>query len=178
MSRKYDELDLLEIIELSKICKKTQDLITEKKKEVIELERTEKVKFKKFDPAPKPTGDMRITRQYIKTIRTPEQTKQEIKKVEIFYANEIKTSLKEKTKETEQEHLIEVIPQIDDLSLLALVETGMNAYRAKENEKQPELKKDSKFNFDDYLNSGYLDLDEKDEEKDKDRDRDASDDFE
>ena len=176
MSREYDELDLLEIIELSKICKKTQDLITEKNKEVIELERTEKIKFKKPDPAPKPSGDIRITKYYFKTMRTPEQTKEEIKKAEIFYANEIKTSLKEKTKETGQEHLIEVIPQIDDLSLLALVETGMNAYRAKENEKQKEVKKESKFNFDDYLNSGYLGLDEKDEDKNKNRD--VSDDFE
>ncbi|WP_406684325.1 hypothetical protein N1F78_00940 [Seonamhaeicola sp. MEBiC1930] len=176
MSREVDELYIMEIRELSKICRKTQELITEKNKRIIEIQRTEKIRFKKPDPAPKPQGDIRITKYHYKTMRTPEQTKEETKKAEIFYANEIKASLKEKTKETEQEYLIEVIPQIDDLSLLALVETGMNAYRAKENEKQPKVKRESKFNFNDYLNTGYLDLGEKDEDKDKNRD--VSDDFE
>lgn len=180
MSKKPDDLDLIAIRELGKGSQKVQDLINDKNLDIHYLELKQKTNFKKPDPAPKPNGDIRITKLHTKEMRSLEETKQEIKRVEERYADKIKPAMEEKALETDANHLLPALKQIDKDDLPILIEKGLSAYKEKEIEKQKELEQALEFDLDDASKFEdypiYLDFDKN--EKDLDKTPSPSDDFE
>ncbi len=180
MSKKPDDLELIAIQELGKSSQKIQDLINDKNLDIYYLELQQKTNFKKPEPAPKPDGDIRITKLHTKEMRSMKETKKEIERVEAMYADQIKPAMEEKALKTDADHLLPALKQIDKNDLPILLEKGLNAYKERQIEKQKELEQalefdlDDKTKFEDY--PIYLDFDKN--EKDVDKPPSPSDDFE
>ncbi|MFL1013238.1 hypothetical protein [Flavisericum labens] len=149
MSKKPDDLELIAIRELGKGSKKVQDLINDKNLDIKTIESQQKVNFKEPHPAPKPDGDIRITKLHTKEMQSVEETKQEIKRIEALYADKIKPAMEEKVIETDAEHLLPALQKIDKDDLPILVEKGLNAYKERQAEKQIELEQSIELDLDD-----------------------------
>ena len=184
MSKKLDDLDLITIRELGKSSQKVQDLINDKNLEIHDIELKQTVKFKKLDPAPKPDGDIRITKLNAKEMRSWQETKQEIKRIEAMYADQIKSAMEEQVLETDADHLLPALKQIDKDDLPILIEKGVDAYKERQVEKQKELEQALEFDLDDTSKFDdyplYYDFDDnsKDMNLDKDKTPSPSDGFE
>lgn len=149
MSRKLDDLDLIAIRELGKSSQKVQDLIQDKNIEIHNLELKQNITFKKLDPAPKPKGDIRIMKLHSREMYSLDETKQEIKKVEEIYADKIKPAMEEKALETDQDHILPSLKEIDKDDLPILVEKGLDAYKEKQVEHKKTLEQSLEFDLDD-----------------------------
>ena len=182
MSKEIDELKLIAVIEIGKSSQKVQDLITEKNNEINRLEMGQKSNFKKFSPAPKPSGDIRIAKIHTKENHAPEATKQAIQKTVDKFARDLKSAMEEKALETDQDHILPSIQEIEKDDLQILVEQGLDAYKERQIEKEKELEQSLEFDLDDKSNFEdypiYLDFEANSKDMDIEKAPSPSDDFE
>ncbi|GAB1856139.1 hypothetical protein MHTCC0001_09740 [Flavobacteriaceae bacterium MHTCC 0001] len=179
MSKKPDDLDLIAIRELGKSSQKIEDLINDKNLKIQNLKSNRIVYYKKPEPAPKPKGDIRITKRHAKEMRSVLETEKEIKKVEGLFADKIKPAIEERALNKEADHLLPVIDRMEKEDLSILIEKGLNTYKDRQAEKQRELEQALQFDLDQEKFKEYpiyLDFDKN--EKDMDREYSPSDDFE
>jgi hypothetical protein len=182
MSTNRDELELIALHEMGKSSPKVQDLINEKNKALIDLEKTETVRFKKLDPAPSPSNDKRMLRQHSHSPRTPEQTVAQQLQIEQSYDGQIKQAMMEKAVLEEHEYFLPTLQDMSNKEVGILAEKG--PYAVLDMEKQQAMVQDQPaiLDLDDEsrFNRMALDQDFKENVKDLDIQKtpDPADDFE
>jgi len=148
MSKEPDDYDLKYIYELSKSSQKVQGLKEEKFLAIIELKNTQYSVFKKPTPTPKPKGDIRIPKIFRKQMMTDKELKVKIKNAENDYNVKMKDALLERAYKKDRDYIHPIIENMNKKDLADLIENGPEYYKAKKQEREPEIKDALKIDMD------------------------------
>jgi len=166
VSTNYDDLDLDNIYVVVQQSN-AQKLIEEKNKALFDMDRTRTPSSKKPTPAPRPKGDIRITKTYKTETISKEDNEKRKQQVEKDYNKQIKQEITKTAQDKDYDQ--ETIKQIQDMpekDLSVLAEKGVDGY--KKFQKQQELEKtkkdvqkDNKTDFRENKNDLDITMDEK-----------------
>lgn len=134
MSRKPDDLELLCIHELANSNSKVQELINDKNKEVYDIGRTQNITYKKPDPAPKPSGDIRLSKNYKKDTRSKENMEKLVVDTKNNFDKQIKQEMDSLVEHPDQIQIKSIVQDMNPQELAIVSEKGADAYRQHEKE--------------------------------------------
>ncbi len=166
MSKKYEDWEL-EGIYVVVQHSNAQRLIEEKNKTLYDMDRTRIASYKKPSPAPKPKGDIRITKTEKKETISKEDNEKRKQYVEKEYNQEIKQEILKTAQDKDYDQ--ETIEQIQDMpekDLSVLAEKDVEGYRHFEKQQELEktkkdVQKDNKTDFRENKNDLDITMDEK-----------------
>ena len=129
MSSTLDDLFLETIHEQAIGSKEVQELIDKKNKELFDIDKSSTAKFKKPDPALKPSWEKGKTRIHTKEILSQEQVDKAKQETRDKFDKEIKDEMVDKAKQEQEPEVQQRIEDMPPDNLAVLSERGPEAYK-------------------------------------------------